>query len=130
MSFEEPKPDDKKKPWPEWMGRAFDRIAEFDRDEDVKKLREEHRARGKESIKKKEFLDRQAAAEILRRVADFGESGNLPKDISMYELGRAIGRIASNSREENGTKDLEAGIFGGKPTSEVGIEEPRDNSQN
>lgn len=55
------------------------------------------------------YTSRYEAAEILRKVADDGEHGLFPSDVTCEELGRALHRICINSPEEH---PLEAILLG------------------
>lgn len=46
------------------------------------------------------ITSRHEAADILRKVAEYGESGNFPSDVTCEELGRALFRIMMNAPEE------------------------------
>lgn len=45
------------------------------------------------------FYSRYTAAEVLRQLADLGQSGHYPNGLSAMEVGKAIARIACNSSE-------------------------------
>ena len=47
------------------------------------------------------FTSRYWAAEVLRRVAQLGEVGHFPDDVTLEDLGRALHRICINAPEED-----------------------------
>jgi len=44
---------------------------------------------------------RHVAADVLRKVAELGSSGNFPSDVTCEQLGRALFRIAMNAPDED-----------------------------
>ena len=52
---------------------------------------------------------RHEAAFILHRVAEEGESGHFPVDVTCEELGRALRRTCSNSNEANPLAEIVRG---------------------
>lgn len=48
-----------------------------------------------------EFPSRYEAARILRKVADWGEHGLFPNDVTAEDLGLALRRLCANSPEAN-----------------------------
>ncbi len=54
------------------------------------------------SVQFTETLDsRHEAARVLEKVADYGQSGNWPHEVTCEQVGRALFRIAINSPEED-----------------------------
>ncbi|OGH93214.1 MAG: hypothetical protein A2563_01245 [Candidatus Magasanikbacteria bacterium RIFOXYD1_FULL_40_23] len=56
---------------------------------------------GEKPTEQQEFFSRGRAAEILGKVAEYGESGHWPNDISPYDIGRALGRLMPNNGAPN-----------------------------
>jgi hypothetical protein len=53
---------------------------------------------------------RHKAAEILKKLSSYGYFGSFPSDLTMEEIGWAIGRICHNSPEEEPYRRLMEGI--------------------
>lgn len=53
------------------------------------------------------------ASEVLAQVAEATDHGSYPQNISMFDLGRALGRAIINSNESADWQNLEAELFRG-----------------
>lgn len=61
------------------------------------------------------FVSRGIASLVVARVAEFGESGRWPEDVTPETLGMALRRLMVNASEEDAFIRLERGFRAEKP---------------
>lgn len=64
---------------------------------------------------KQGFVSRGIASLVVARVAEFGESGRWPEDVTPETLGMALRRLMVNAPDEDAFASLERGYRAEKP---------------